>query len=313
MDLLLIPKNKYDCGAFFVFDEQEHMGHFRGLFTGLTTIDIQHFISSFPSANKKIKSIPPEIFVGGPATNAAVAFAHLNGSAYLSSATGENPFTSYIEADFHSTQLHHFDLIDKQKFAPVISSVVTAVNNGDRNIFTHHPEIIEPAISAAELFQKTQPDIILADGFYPEFSIECVQLAHTKNIPVVLDCGSWKPQYEEMLHVADFVICSEDFLPPQCTNYAHVFEFMKQKGVEFAAISRGDKSILFVEKNNEGEIKIEQSKVEDTLGAGDFLHGAFCYYWLHSGHFRNALEQASKLASFTCEFKGTRSWLNLSK
>ena len=53
-----------------------------GLFLGLTTIDIQYFVDSFPASNVKVKTHPPEIMVGGPATNAAVAFAHLNGAVH---------------------------------------------------------------------------------------------------------------------------------------------------------------------------------------------------------------------------------------
>jgi len=289
------------------------MTHYRGLFTGLTTIDIQHFVSSFSSANKKIKSHPPEIFIGGPATNAAVAFAHLNGRAFLASATGENPFSLHIKTDFENTHIQHFDLAEKQNYKPVIASVITALDNGNRNIFTHQPEKTAPVISPAELFCDTEPEIILADGFYPEFTLECLRLARSKNIPVVLDCGSWKPQYNEMLQFANFVICSADFLPPNCTNSSHVIEFLKEKNVEHAAISRGDKSILFNEKDKKGEIEIEPTKVTDTLGAGDFLHGAFCFYWLQFNHFSQALAKASKLASYTCKYRGTRRWLNLSE
>ena len=49
----------------------------RALFVGLTTIDIQYFVNEFPASNRKIKTNPPDLFVGGPATNAAVAFAKL--------------------------------------------------------------------------------------------------------------------------------------------------------------------------------------------------------------------------------------------
>ncbi len=286
------------------------MAYFRGLFCGLTTVDIQHFVSSFPVANKKIKSLPPEIFIGGPATNAAVAFSCLNGNAFLASATGTNSFSKTIEDDFMYTNIVHYDLAKKQEYKPVIASVVTSLDNGDRNIFTHHPERIQPTILPGELLKQTKPQIILADGFYPEFSIELLRQAYSRNIPVVLDCGSWKNQYETMLEFVDTVICSEDFLPPQCSSASDVFKYLKSKNVKYAAISRGNKNILYWESDTQNEIDIEPVEVKDTLGAGDFLHGAFCFYWLQLNNFRNALQQATKLASYTCQFKGTRGWLN---
>jgi len=40
------------------------MKQFRGLFAGLTTIDIQYFVDVFPSSNKKVKTALPKITSG---------------------------------------------------------------------------------------------------------------------------------------------------------------------------------------------------------------------------------------------------------
>ena len=66
---------------------------YKALFAGLTTIDIQYFVETFPASNIKVKTAPPGILIGGPATNAAIAFAALNGTAALASATGKNAFS----------------------------------------------------------------------------------------------------------------------------------------------------------------------------------------------------------------------------
>lgn len=289
------------------------MKNFRGLFVGLTTIDIQYFADAFPPANKKIKTHPPEILVGGPATNAAVAFSYLNKSAFLASATGNNSFSEFIENDCKTTGIQHFDLIETQHKNPVIASVITSGNNGDRNIFTHHPETINPSITPEYLFEITNPQILLLDGFYPEFSIACAKMAKEKGISVVVDGGSWKPQYAELFPFTDVIICSSDFYPPGIVNNNRLFEFFSSHNLKEAAISRGEKSILYSTEKGRGEVLVKTTKVVDTLGAGDFLHGAFCYYYVSSGfNFREALEKASKLASYSCRFHGTREWLKFS-
>jgi sugar/nucleoside kinase (ribokinase family) len=280
---------------------------YNGLFVGLTTIDIQYFVDTFPVSNSKVKTNAPDILVGGPATNAAVAFAKLNNGAFLASPAGKNSFADIISADFDQTKINHFDLIKEQTANPVIASVVTA-KNGDRNIFTHHPDLIQSDITVQELFEKIKPQIVMLDGFYPEFSKACAKLAKNRNIPVVMDCGSWKPQYNTLLEYVDIAICSEDFYPPQCDNSDQVFKFMQEKGIDKIAISRGEKSILYLDKKR-GEVPVEKSKVVDTLGAGDFLHGAFCFYYFQCGEFENSLKLAAAVASYTCKFKGTRDWL----
>jgi len=90
-----------------------------------------------------------------------------------------------------------------------------------------------------------------------------------------------------------------------------VFHFLKTHGVFESAISRGHKNLLFSDASGRGEVPVEKRLVTDTLGAGDFLHGAFCYFYLKTNlNFEIALKQAVKLASFTCRFNGTRHWLN---
>jgi sugar/nucleoside kinase (ribokinase family) len=287
---------------------------YNGLFIGLTTVDIQFFVEKFPQSNKKVKTEPPSILVGGPATNAAVAFAHLNKGANLVSVVGKNPFSSFIQTDFSKTQIQFTDLVASQDTNPVLASVITSKENGNRNIFTHHPETVQPEINPKQLVDSIQPDILLLDGFYHEFAVECARLANERQIPVVLDCGSWKPQYEQLLQHADIAICSADFYPPGCSTTNDVYDFLKRKKVIRSAISRGGQSLLFQDEKGRGEVPVEIVKAIDTLGAGDFLHGAFCYYYLQFNfNFENALKKAVNLASFSCRFEGTRTWINFTK
>jgi len=286
------------------------MNEFTGLFVGLTTIDIQYFVDSFPTSNRKVKTAPPAILTGGPATNAAVAFSFLNNQACLATAVGCNSFSAFIKNDLYACSVQHFDLIENQPENVVLASVVSSLGNGDRTIFTHHPEKIKPKITPAKLLADTNPEILMLDGFYPEFSIQCAQIAKEKGITVVLDCGSWKPQFTQLIPLADVAICSSDFFPPNCSNTIQVFDYLHINGIKNAAVSRGGKSLLYSDGQEKGEMAVEKVAVKDTLGAGDFLHGAFCYYYLNTDfNFKNALKHASKLASFTCRYPGTRDWL----
>lgn len=283
---------------------------YTGLFAGLTTIDIQYFVHSFPASNTKIKTAPPQILVGGPATNAAVAFSVLNGSSCLASATGRNPFKTIIQNDLNDNRITHFDFIPSAEQNPVLASVVTSYHNGDRNIFTHHPEEIIPEVAAVEIVKQVKPNVFLMDGFYAETVAEAAAFCKKSGIPVVTDCGSWKPQYEFLLELTDVAICSSDFLPPGCKSADDVFKFLQDKGISCSAVSRGGNSLIYNKGMRRGEVSVAKVNVIDTLGAGDFLHGAFCYYYLRTGHdFETALQQAATLATYSCQFGGTRSWI----
>ncbi|QIA08252.1 PfkB family carbohydrate kinase [Draconibacterium halophilum] len=281
----------------------------KALFVGLTTIDIQYFIDQIPVANTKVKTDIPDILVGGPATNAAVAFAYLNKTATLASPAGLNAFSSFIDQDLNSVGVDHFDLAYGQEFETILATVLTS-KNGDRTIVTHNPTELESTILPQKLIDLVEPQILLVDGFYPEFSLECSKICKMQGIPVVSDCGSWKPQFDEQLNYIDIAICSTDFMPPQCHSQNELFDFMRAKNVKSVAISNGSHKIEYLSNEKKGSVTVPQVEVKDTLGAGDFLHGAFCYYFLECNDFAEAIKQASSLASFTCSIKGTRKWLN---
>lgn len=87
------------------------MTAFKALFVGLTTIDIQYLVEEFPKPNTKVKASNPEIFIGGPAANAAVAFSRLNGEAHLVSAIGKNAFSDQIYDDFQKKRSYVYRFV----------------------------------------------------------------------------------------------------------------------------------------------------------------------------------------------------------
>ena len=62
----------------------------QGIFVGLSTIDVVYRVNRFPTPNSKVAAQSQDVFVGGPATNAAIAFAHLGGKPALVTAAGRH-------------------------------------------------------------------------------------------------------------------------------------------------------------------------------------------------------------------------------
>ena len=276
------------------------------LFAGLTTIDIQYFVDQFPGPNQKIKSASPTILVGGPAANAAAGFAFLSGDATLLTAIGTNPFRKTILDDFGSLKIEAIDFIENKKQEAVLATVVTSAN-GDRAIVTHHPEDHDlQSIDFIDLLDQIDPAIIMVDGFYPSMTLALCREAKRRGITVVFDGGSWKTHLDGLIPYLDIVICSADFMPPGCSSHIEVFDFFEARGIKKIAISRGEEPILFCEGSGIKEVSIERRRIVDSLGAGDFLHGAFCYYWQKGYDFEASLRAASEFASATCSYKGTR-------
>ncbi len=280
----------------------------RGLFLGLTTLDIIYRVEQFPSGDEKIVASGQLVAAGGPATNAAVTFAFLGGRSTLASVIGGHPLTRLIRDDLTAHGVRLADLSPDHRDVPGLSSIMVKASTGERSIVYTLAQPVD-GIPGADLLQGA--DVVLVDGHQMKASLDLCFKARSRNIPCVLDGESWNALTEELLRLIDYAICSEQFLPPGCSTMQDVIERVSEFGVKHIAVSRGGKPIVEADNGRVQEISVAQeSPVVDTLGAGDILHGAFCHSLILSkGDFHASLVHAAQIASFSCRYFGTRQWM----
>ncbi|OUC13063.1 MAG: ribokinase [Alkalinema sp. CACIAM 70d] len=285
----------------------------RGLFIGLTTVDFIYLAEAPPQANQKVVAIESLISAGGPATNAAVAFAAVGGEATLLSSVGQHPITSLIQADLADCGVRLMDLTPEQTASPPVSSIVITQATGDRSVISLNAQRTQ--VPADSLPQETlqallaDTDIVLIDGHQMALSAAIAQQAKRLGIPVVIDGGSWKAGFDTVLPSVDYAICSANFQPPGCATQADVFTYLQQFGIQAIAITQGAGPIVWCDSVHPTLQSLQPPSIVpvDTLGAGDIFHGAFCYAILQQ-NFINSLGFAAKTAAIACKFLGTRAW-----
>jgi sugar/nucleoside kinase (ribokinase family) len=278
---------------------------FQGLFVGLTTLDLIYLVANLPQSNQKIVALEQIIASGGPATNAAVTFSCLGNQAKLISVVGNHPLSQLIYQDLSNYSLEISDLAQSILSSPPLSSIFVSQSTGERAVVSINATKIQATVEQLPENILQEIDVVLIDGHQINLSEIIAQQAKQKNIPIVIDGGSWKPGLDKILPYADYVICSADFYPPHCYNIADVFTYLKSLHIPYIAITNGAEPIQYFSQENSGEIQIQQVKVIDTLGAGDIFHGAFCHYILQQ-EFLSALTNAATIASQSCQFFGTR-------
>ncbi|PZD71104.1 Sulfofructose kinase [Acaryochloris thomasi RCC1774] len=290
-----------------------------GLFIGLSTLDFIYLAEGPPQANQKVVARESAISSGGPATNAAVTFAHLGNQAQLLTAMGTHPMTQLMRSDLEEVgvamaegrSLTIANLTPSQVQSPAISSIIVTESTGERAIISLNaqrqqaqPEQIPPEVW--ERLDATK--IILIDGHQIDISVAIS--AQATNIPIVLDGGSWKPGLENVLPYVHYAICSANFYPPGCSKTEATIKYLQDRLPQPTriAITQGDQPILYRDGKIEGTIPVPDITPVDTLGAGDVFHGAFCHFIL-SHAFPEALAQAAQVAATACQSFGTRAWL----
>jgi sugar/nucleoside kinase (ribokinase family) len=282
----------------------------KGLFVGLATVDIIYNVDEIPGRDEKISVAGQQVSAGGPATNAAMTFAALGGRAELVTAVGSHPLAAVIHDDlrWHSVRLH--DAAGRRREIPPVSSIMVPHATGERSVVSANAAVFSGLLGEFEPAWLRSASIVLVDGHYMALCLAAARQARERRIPVVMDSGSWKEGMAELLPLLDIAICSDAYLPPGCRNRKDVFEFLAAQNIRQIAITCGASPIELLDHGRRGRIPIKKIRPVDTLGAGDILHGAFCYYASQPGtSFRDALAKAARVASFSCQFPGARKWM----
>ena len=279
-----------------------------GIFVGLSTVDVIYSVFEGPKLNQKVAARSQQVLVGGPATNAAITFAHLGGKSIAVSPVGLHPLSAVIREELRHLDVEHLDLTPESQEPPPISSIwvddighrsVVSANTVGRVIPAGNPDSVELSVAG----------VLMVDGHAMQACQEWARRAKSYGVPVVLDAGSWKAGTERLLSSVDVAVCSADFLPPRCSAEDDVISFIRETGVKSIAITHGADPIRYFSETGPGAIQVPQVAAVDTTGAGDIFHGAFCFFYANNFAFEEALRKAAAIASGSCRFPGTRKWM----
>ena len=259
-----------------------------GLFVGLAGIDLVYQVDELPKEDNKTKTNKYEIRFGGPAFLAAKTYVSLGGKATLVSCVGHSVLAELIHQECSQLGIILRDLTPHASM-PNISSVFLNPRNGTRTICSgQNPSRLLRLPTLGDF------GFCLYDGNMPTVNKSLLSALEEECVPLILDCGSWKPGMEEILEFATTAISSETFRSPDGKD---IFALGQEYGLFEMAMTRGKKHIIFMETGERKEIPVVAVEHADTLGAGDVFHGAFCFYrYNESLGLEDSLKKAAKVA-----------------
>ena len=276
-----------------------------GLFVGLITLDCIYRVSRVPRSDEKLVAEDSLLVAGGPATNAAIAFAALGNRAVVMGALGQHPLAQLIRTELASYGVEVVDLTPELETPPPLSTILVTASTGDRAIVSRNAvgRQAEPPNALEQALRDV--DMLLIDGHQMAAGLAVAEQAQRQGIPRVIDAGSWKPGFEAVLRLATSVIAAAKFQIPGQPN---TLAALAHLGIPEVAITHGPQPLQYCYHNETGTLSVPQVAVQDTLGAGDIFHGAFCHYRLQAP-FTAALDQATQVAAQSCQHFGPRAWI----
>lgn len=314
------------------------MNSVRAVFAGLATWDVIQLVERVPGPNEKVAALDFLLAAGGPATNAAVAFAACGASPTLVSVLPEHPVSALIASDLaeHGVRL---EVARGHDGPPVTASVLVTRGTGERAVVS--PSGVGSAVpdrgasasgengsgvsasgarwSSANAGAPTAARLdgvtaVLIDGYFRDVALPIAAAARERGIPVILDAGSAKPYSDELVRAADVVIASGDYAPPGTDGDPKaVVAYCVALGAERVIITRGADPVVVRTPAGSAKVAVTAVPVVDTLGAGDFFHGAFAYrvatLGLDAARMAEDVAFAAKVAGRSLATFGTRAWL----
>ncbi|MGH3621074.1 MAG: PfkB family carbohydrate kinase [Sciscionella sp.] len=285
-----------------------HEGQNSVLLAGLCTIDLVQRVTEIPAPGEKVQSLSVELAAGGPATNAAVAVAVLGGRPRLLTGIGRHPLAEVARADLASLGVSIVDLAEGAADPPAVSAVSVRDSDGERTVVAHNAAAARLDVPQEMLARElAHASAVLLDGHHQELAIAVARAAGARGIPIVVDAGSWRPVFTDLLPLVDVCACSASFRTPDGRADGHL-------GPPVVTRTHGAGPVHWHAEGRSGEVDVPPVHARDTAGAGDVWHGALVNGIATLGRVPGATElpdlirAANDLAARRIAHPGPRRW-----
>jgi sugar/nucleoside kinase (ribokinase family) len=286
----------------------------RGLFVGLATLDLVQRVARRPGVNEKVVAQRSDIAAGGPAAAAAVTFGALGGHSVLLSALGPGPVGRWAAGELDRAGVH---IVDAWATGADLSiSAITVLDEtGERSLVSRNAEDMMAVVPGDLPALTRDADVVLLDGHHPGLATAAAHAAQAAGVPVVLDCGSPKRVYAELVPLADVVVCSASFVAGRSDGFHQGFDAVAAallaNGARLVAMTAGAEPVRWQTREAAGAVEVPPVTVRDTLGAGDVLHGAVAFARARGmTDPGRSLSFGVAVASLRVQHVGPRAWLN---
>ncbi|KAF5178347.1 Ketohexokinase [Thalictrum thalictroides] len=302
---------------------------------GAACIDYLATVDSYPKPDDKIRSTSLKIQGGGNAGNALTCAAHLGLKPRLISKVANDAqgkaILEELEADGVDTS---FFVVSKEGNSPFTYVIVDKETKTRTCIHTPlYPPMMPNELPQSSLLSALEcARLVYFDGRLQETALVIGKEATQRNIPVLIDAEKKREGLDDLLNLADYVVCSARF-PQEWTEApsipsALVSMLLRLSNVKFVIVTLGEDGCMMLERsinmmrlkaNEIGAVNgilhigtaenIPPSELIDTTGAGDAFIGAVLYSICADKPPEKMLPFAASVAAAACKALGARSGL----
>lgn len=276
---------------------------------GLNATDILLLVPQFPAYGGKAPFVREIRSPGGQVASAMVACAKLGLRTKYIGSVGDDEGGRIL---MRSLQAAGIDIthVQLRSDCPNQSAyIIIDQTTGERTILWKRPDCLQIVPDQIAPEQILRARVLHIDGHDTAAVERAARIAHEHGIPVTVDVDTIYRGFDRVLPFVDYLIASTNF-PVQWTSQRDPFLALeliqKEYGMRVAAMTLGPYGALAL---HEGRFHYSPAFVvncQDTTGAGDVFHGAFCYAIVNDYSIEDALDFSNAMAALNCKSLGAQ-------
>jgi sulfofructose kinase len=276
---------------------------------GQASIDYLGRVASYPEEDGKVELMDLQMQCGGPASTALVTLSRLGVQTSFLGSVSDDTFGIEIVKGLKEEKVDHCFLKITPGYTSQFAFIAVNKEDGRRTVFWTRGSV--PHLKSTDVDLKPFPGarILHTDGLMVEASIEGARQAKEMGLTVVMDAGTLREGYRELISLVDVLIASERFCSALVSTHEPIhkaLETLSQWGPEEVVITLGPKGSIGWRGGETLSQKAFPIDAIDTTGAGDVYHGAYVYGLLKGWNMAECMRFASAASSLKCMEMGGR-------
>ncbi len=277
---------------------------------GICSVDFLGVVEKYPAPGEKIPMTAFAKQGGGLTGTALVAAARLGVKTAYIGKLGEDEYSRFVLEEFQHDGVNVDQVIFAEGAQPPVAFIHVEQNSGERRIARYWKEFdLQPKEIAAEVIRNSR--MLFLEHHFVEAGIFAARLSKQAGGLVVVDAERNVAGFEQILHVADYIIVSQNFAAQQSgsADPEQSASRLQQKYGGIIVVTAGESGAFCRTPENTFYQPAFPVEVVDTTGAGDVFHGAFMAGLIEHWPLPKILEFAAAVAAMKCRGLGGRAMI----
>lgn len=276
---------------------------------GLNSTDTVLLVPHFPAYGGKAPYVDEFLSPGGQVASAMVTCVKLGLRTKYIGSVGDDHGGRVLMRGLKSSGIDISDVQLRQDCPNQSAYIVVDQTTGERTILWHRPNCLKivPEQIAPEQIQCAR--LLHIDGHDTPAVEHAARIARASGIPVTVDVDTIYRGFDRVLPYVDYLIASTNF-PVEWTSERdprRALELIRREfGMRVAAMTLGPYGTIALADGRFHYSPAFIVNCQDTTGAGDVFHGAFCYAVVNNYSIEDALEFSNAMAALNCKALGAQ-------